>query len=124
MLFRSRSIFPQEPSVLFYPYLAHQQFWDPSEFDWSAELEAATADIREELLAVIDDDSAFQPYVEDYEDRPVRDFGGLNYNDSWSALHLIRDAKSIEENAKRFPKTMSGSRSRGSAAMPGPGSRR
>jgi hypothetical protein len=106
MIEGKRDIFPQEPSTLFYPYLAHQQFWDPAEFDWSSEIEAATGDIRDELLAVIDEDSAFRPYVEYDEDRPARSFFGLHNDDSWSALHLIKDGRNVEENAKRFPKTM------------------
>ena len=101
-----REIFPQEPSVFFYPYLAHQQFWDPAEFDWAAELEAATAAIREELSEAISEGTNFQPYVEDQRDRPARDFAGLNNNASWSALYLFRDGERVEANAIRFPKTM------------------
>lgn len=105
MIEGKREIFPQEPSVLFYPYLAHQQFWDPSEFEWVADLEAATPEIRAELVAALDGDAEFRPYVEDDKDRPSRNFSKLN-DPSWSALHLVRDGRTVEENARRFPKTM------------------
>ncbi|HEU5482186.1 MAG TPA: aspartyl/asparaginyl beta-hydroxylase domain-containing protein, partial [Sphingomicrobium sp.] len=63
MLKGQRQIFPQQPSVLYYPYLEQRQFFERGEFDWVPSIEAATADIRAELVAILDD-AEFRPYVE------------------------------------------------------------
>jgi len=101
-----RQLYPQQPSVLYYPYLAQRQFFEREEFGWVAELEAATPAIREELLALVEGDVDFRPYVENHPDRPHRDFHGLNENRDWTALYLWRDGKLVEENARRCPKTV------------------
>ena len=101
-----REIVPQQPSVLYYPYLAQRQFFEREEFSWVAELEAATPAIRDELNALIDSDAEFRPYVEDEPNRPARDFHGLNNDPSWSALYLWRDSRPVEANAARCPRTM------------------
>ncbi len=101
-----RQIFQQQPAVFYYPYLAQRQFFEREEFDWVPALEAATPDIREELLALVSAGADFRPYVENDPNRPHRDFHGLNENPSWTALYLWRDGKVVEANAKRCPKTM------------------
>lgn len=106
MLRGERTIYLQEPSVLYYPYLAQGQFFAPEQFEWVAELEAATPGIREELLALVGDGADFRPYVEDEATRPNRQFHHLNNNPEWSALYLWRDARPVEENAARCPRTM------------------
>ena len=105
MLKGQRQIYPQQPSVFYYPYLAQRQFFERDEFDWVAEIEAATPAIRDELLALLED-ADFRPYVENDPDRPHRDFHGLNENPSWTALYLWRNSKAVDENAGRCPKTM------------------
>jgi aspartate beta-hydroxylase len=101
-----REVYPQQPAVLYYPYLAQRQFFEREEFDWVAELEAATPAIREELKALVDEAADFRPYVQNDPDRPHRDFGGLNEDPSWTALYLWKDGEAVEENARRCPRTM------------------
>src|SRR5947209_6067024 len=55
MLTGRRSIYPQQPSVLYYPYLAQRQFFERDEFGWVAALAAAAATIRDDLLAAPED---------------------------------------------------------------------
>jgi aspartyl/asparaginyl beta-hydroxylase (cupin superfamily) len=106
MLKGDRQVYLQEPSVLYYPYLAQRQFFEREEFDWVPALESATADIREELEELLAEGAGFRPYVENDPDRPVRNFAGLNENPNWTALYLWRDGKIVEDNARRCPKTM------------------
>jgi hypothetical protein len=101
-----RQVYPQQPSVLYYPYLAQRQFFEREEFDWVPALEAATPAIREELVALVNEGADFRPYVENDPDRPHRDFHGLNENKDWTALYLWRDGRPVEANASRCPKTM------------------
>lgn len=106
MLKGERSIYPQQPAVLYYPYLAQRQFFDREEFDWAADIEAATHEIREELLALLDEGADFRPYVEDRTDRPRRQFHHLNNDPSWTALYLWRDGKLVPDVADRCPRTV------------------
>jgi hypothetical protein len=106
MLRGERSIYPQQPAVLYYPYLAQRQFFERDEFDWVPEIEAATPAIRQELLALLDEGADFRPYVEDHANRPRRQFHHLNNDPSWSALYLWRDGKLVPEVADRCPRTV------------------
>lgn len=106
MLRGTREIFPQEPSVLYYPYLAQRQFFEREEFGWVAEIEAATPAIREELLALIEQGGEFRPYVEDEPNRPRRQFAHLNNDPSWSAFYLWQNGERVPANAERCPRTM------------------
>jgi hypothetical protein len=106
MLRGERSIYPQQPTVFYYPYLAHRQFFECDEFDWVPEIEAATPAIREELLALLDEDADFRPYVEDHPNRPPRQFHHLNNDPSWTALYLWREGKLVPEVADRCPRTV------------------
>ena len=106
MLKGSRTIYPQQPLVFYYPYLAQRQFFEREEFDWVPEIEAATPAIREELLALLDEGADFRPYVEDEPNRPRRDFHHLNNDPSWSALYLWRDSLLVPEIAERCPRTV------------------
>lgn len=101
-----RELFLQEPSIFYYPYLANRQFFDRSEFDWVAGLEAESPAIKAELQSLLEQGADFQPYVEDDPDRPRRDFHGLHGDASWTALYLWRNGAPVEANAARCPQTM------------------
>jgi aspartyl/asparaginyl beta-hydroxylase (cupin superfamily) len=101
-----RTIYPQQPSMLYYPYLAQRQFFERDEFPWAADLEGKTEAIRAELLALLHADAAFRPYVESSPDRPARDFHGLNDNPSWTALYLWKHGTFVPEVADRCPATV------------------
>lgn len=106
MLKGRRAIYPQQPAVLYYPYLAQRQFFEREEFDWVPAIEAAAPAIREELLALIETSVDFRPYVEDHPDRPQRQFHHLNNDSSWTALYLWRDGELVREVAERCPRTV------------------
>src|SRR5581483_11812408 len=71
-----------------------------------APVEAATDQIRGELLKVLEDEGAFTPYVEPETDRPVFDDRGLLGSPSWTAFHLIKAGEVVAENAARCPAAM------------------
>jgi len=106
MLSGERQIYPQAPSVFYYPYLAQRQFFECEAFDWVQAIEAETPAIKAELISLIEEGADFQPYVEAEANRPVRDFHGMLSDPSWSALYLWRHGKPVEENAARCPRTM------------------
>jgi len=106
LLSGSRQIYYQQPKVYYFPELAQIQFFEPGQFAWLAGLEAATDDIREELLAILDEGAPFEPYVQSQSNRPSKRQDGLVNNPAWSAFHLWRNGEVVQENAERCPKTM------------------
>jgi aspartyl/asparaginyl beta-hydroxylase (cupin superfamily) len=100
-----RKVYFQEPRHYFFPGLPQIQFYERGAFPWLERLEAATADIRAELLEVLKQDSAFRPYVERSARLPHTDAQGLLDNPAWSAFYLWKHGDLIPENAARCPKT-------------------
>ena len=66
----SRAIFPQQPSMFYYPYLAQRQFFEREEFDWVPAFEAATPDDPARARRSPRGTRPSRPYVEDEPDRP------------------------------------------------------
>ena len=101
-----KAVYFQEPRQYFFPELPHIQFYDRAAFPWLDKLEAATADIRAELLDVLREDAAFKPYVEANPRLPQTDPQGMLGNPAWSAFYLWKHGELVPENAARCPKTV------------------
>ncbi|OYY89650.1 MAG: hypothetical protein B7Y45_11005 [Sphingomonas sp. 28-66-16] len=105
LLFGTKQLFLQQPSVFYFPGLPQIQFYERSSFPWLADLESATDAIRDELLALLESEGGFVPYVADKKNRPHGDFHGLNGNPDWSALHIYQDGAPVAANVARAPRT-------------------
>jgi len=70
------------------------------------EIEAATDEIRDEFLAVLQTEEGFTPYVSYPDDVSRNQFAELNNSARCSALHLYKLGKLIDENAVRCPVTI------------------
>jgi hypothetical protein len=103
IMFGRKRGYVQQPRYLYYPELPQIQFYERSEFPWLDRVEAAAADVREELKNVIGAD--FKPYVTQQEGRARKDQLGLTNNPDWSAFFLRKDGLD-QEGAARCPKTM------------------
>jgi aspartate beta-hydroxylase len=102
-----RRVYHQQPVQFHYPGLPEVEFHDRAEFPWLAELEAATGDIREELIEILrEDGDDLQPYVNYPEGMPLDQWAELNRSSRWGAFHLYFDGRPVTWNAKRAPKTM------------------
>ena len=101
-----KKIYFQEPRYYFFPELPQIQFYDRNDFPWLDQVEAATADIRAELIEVLKHDSAFKPYVQSVPGRPYQEQDGMLDNPDWSAFYLCKDGEMVRENAARCPKTL------------------
>jgi aspartate beta-hydroxylase len=106
ILFGRKQIYLQQPSVFYFPGLPQAQFYDASQFDWAADLEASTAEIQHELIQLLDEGAEFAPYVTQEKDRPFRDFHGMHGDPSWSAFYLWQNGALVAENAARCPRTV------------------
>lgn len=96
-----------EPTHFHFPELIEREFHPCSAFHWLEELEAATPVIAEELDAVMGAERAeLVPYIEYDEHQPLDQWRELNRNRDWTAIHLIKNGKRIEANARHCPKAM------------------
>jgi aspartate beta-hydroxylase len=90
-----------------YPNLAPIEFFERGEFPWLDPIEAGTDAIRDEFLRILDTEEGFTPYISYPDDVPQNQFAELNNSPRWSAFHLYKAGKLIEENAARCPTTVS-----------------
>lgn len=96
-------LYLQQPKSFYFPELPNVEWADRAEFPWIARVEAATDQIRAELMQVLQEDAAFSPYVEAERDRPFFDDHGMLGNPSWSAFYLVKHGKPVPENIARCP---------------------
>ncbi len=102
----NRQIYLQQPKYYYFPGLPQIQFYERSQFPWLDEVEAATADIRDELMCILREPDAFAPYVQGHANRPYKAQMGMLNNPAWSAFYLWKNGEIVAENAARCPKTM------------------
>ena len=106
LLFGRKRVYFQQPRYYFFPELPQIQFYDRNDFPWLDKVEAATADIRAELVEVLKEGSAFKPYVQGEPGRPHNDQDGMLDNADWSAFYVWKNGEIVPENAARCPKML------------------
>ncbi|HEY5723359.1 MAG TPA: aspartyl/asparaginyl beta-hydroxylase domain-containing protein [Allosphingosinicella sp.] len=103
-----RRIYVQQPVGGHFPYLPALEFFPRDLFPWLGDLEAKTAEIAAELLAVIQGGAeSFRPYVGFDPTMPVNQWAELNHSRRWSAFFFLEDGERHEENIRRCPGTAS-----------------
>jgi aspartyl/asparaginyl beta-hydroxylase (cupin superfamily) len=102
----NKKVFAQQPRTYYFPELPQTQFFDRNAFPWMDRIEAATEDIRAELIDVMNEKTAFTPYLEGHTRRPGGQSDRLVNNPDWSAFHLWKNGEIVPENAARCPKTL------------------
>lgn len=103
----NKQIYLQHPSLYYFPELPQIQWFEREAFPWLDRLEAATADIRQELEALLEgEEDAFSPYIEPDVDRPVLDTDGWLTRRDWTAHYLWKNGAPVEANVARCPRTM------------------
>lgn len=106
ILFGKKPIYVQQPRYYYFPGLPQITFYERDPFPWLERLEAATDVIRAELLEVMKQDAAFQPYVQGDPLRPRKNQDGMLNNPDWSAFYLWKNGQVVAGNAARCPQTM------------------
>jgi aspartyl/asparaginyl beta-hydroxylase (cupin superfamily) len=106
ILYGRKRVYFQQPRYYYFPGLPQIQFYDRSTFPWLDAVEAATSDIRGELIEVMKDPSLFKPYAQGNPNRPYTDQAGMLNDPAWSAFYLWKDGEIVADNAARCPKTM------------------
>lgn len=104
---RETKVYHSEPTHYHYPGLVEREFHDRAAFPWLDRLEAATDAIRQEYVELAGGAAGhFEPYIQYDATMPTRQWTGLNHSLDWTAFHLVRGGRRIEENASRCPRTM------------------
>ena len=101
-----KSVYRQQPHILFWPGLPTIQFFDRELFPWADHVDAATNAVRAELIKVLAADQDLVPYIDYPDSAPLDQWRELNKSPSWSAYHLKKDGKRIEEHCAACPDTM------------------
>jgi hypothetical protein len=91
LLTGEQELYLQQPNMFYFPGLPQRAFFDRTEFEWVAEVEAATDAIRAELLALIANAAdRFSPHITARPDRPPPNNPLLDDPD-WGGAWLWKD---------------------------------
>ena len=102
-----RKIYQQQPTSGHFPYLPAIEFFDRDLFPWLDELERHTGEMREEILALWNEDmeKGFRPYIERPPGSPLGQWEELNHSPRWSAWFFWENGKRHDANCARCPRT-------------------
>ena len=99
--------FHSEPTDFHFSGIAEREFHPRRLFPWLTDLEAATDEISGELHTVMAAERAeLVPYVQYAEHMPLRQWRALNHSRDWTAIHLWRNGRRIDTNARHCPMTL------------------
>ena len=103
-----RATYVNQCEGLYYPFLPADEFFDRHHFPWMPEIESATDDIRNELMALIDDPGdALRPYVQMEKGLPDNQWTRLDRSLDWSACFLWEYGQPNQAVLDRCPATAS-----------------
>jgi hypothetical protein len=101
-----RRAYHSQPTWMFFPELPAIEFFDRSLFPWLTKLEAASQEIRTELLRVlVADREGLQPYIDFPDGLPIDQFKELNRSRKWSAYFLWNQSTPVADHIARCPRT-------------------
>jgi aspartate beta-hydroxylase len=102
-----KRIYNSQPTMTHFPRVPAISFFERREFPWLAKVEAATEDIRQELLQLLETKREdFVPYVSHAPGVPLNQFRDLNNSLRWSALFLYNEGRPQQQHIERCPRTM------------------
>jgi aspartate beta-hydroxylase len=107
ILLQKQPIYRQQPTFLYFPHLPAIEFYDRADFPWLAAIEAATPQIRTELIAVLaQGPSALEPYVALSKGTPLDQWAELNHSRKWGVYYLWHESKAVAEHLASCPRTV------------------
>lgn len=106
-LLRKQPIYRPQPSFMYFPRLPALEFYDRADFPWLDSIEAASDQIRAELVDLLQEGPAvLQPYVDIPAGLPLDQWRELNQSRRWGVYYLWQEGVAIPEHIARFPRTM------------------
>ena len=102
-----KRVYNSQPTLTYFPRVPAISFFDRAQFPWLAAVEAATDDIRGELLGLLEAKrEAFLPYVSHAPGAPLNQWRDLNNSRRWTALFLHKDGEPQLDHIERCPRTI------------------
>lgn len=96
----------QRPTFMSFPGLRNRAWFEREEFPWMRDLERHADGIRQELLAVLEADVGFRPFIQVPKQHPGAAYWRqLNDSPSWNAFFFYRDGERDADNHARCPVT-------------------
>jgi aspartate beta-hydroxylase len=101
-----RTRFTPQPTFMYFPEIPAVEFFDRQDFPWLDAIEAASDDIRAELMTVlVSDREGLEPYVAYREGTPLNQWKELNKSRRWSAYFLWNQSVPQAAHLARCPRT-------------------
>jgi aspartate beta-hydroxylase len=101
-----RRRFDPQPTFMYFPEIPAVEFFDRGDFPWLDAIEAASEEIRAELMTVlVSDREGLEPYVAYREGTPLNQWKELNKSRRWSAYFLWNQAVPQAGHLARCPRT-------------------
>jgi aspartyl/asparaginyl beta-hydroxylase (cupin superfamily) len=105
-LMGKRRPYHSQPTWMYFPELPAIEFFEREAFPWLDAIEAATPEIRAELLRVmVADREGLQPYIDFPDVLPIDQFRELNRSRRWSAYFLSNQGEAVPAHIARCPVT-------------------
>jgi aspartate beta-hydroxylase len=106
-LLRKQPVYRPQPSFMYFPRLPALEFYERRDFPWLDSIEAATEDIRAELIDVLQEGpAALSPYVDIPAGMPLDQWRELNHSRRWGVYYLWQEGVAIPDHIARFPRTV------------------
>jgi len=106
VLLEKRRVYTPQPTFMHFPRLPALEFYERAEFPWLDAFEAATGQIRAELLqCLVADAAGIVPYVDHPSGAPLNQWRELNRSRRWGAYFLIKGGVGVPQHLERCPQT-------------------
>ncbi len=101
-----RSRYTPQPTFMYFPEIPAIEFFERADFPWLDAIEAATDEIRAELMTVlVSDREGLEPYIAYPDGVPLRQWKELNKSRRWSAYFLWNQSVPQPAHLARCPRT-------------------
>ncbi|MEE8119249.1 MAG: aspartyl/asparaginyl beta-hydroxylase domain-containing protein [Gammaproteobacteria bacterium] len=94
----------QRPAFQYFPGLLPKPWFEAQEFEWAQRTAEKTAAVRQELLAVIDDEQVLSPYVA-HQGKVPNAWRKLTNSLNWSAYHIYKEGEKVVPHCQQCPET-------------------
>jgi aspartyl/asparaginyl beta-hydroxylase (cupin superfamily) len=107
ILLRKQPVYRPQPTFMYFPRLPALEFHERSDFPWLDSIEAATDDIRAELINLLQEGpAALMPYVDTQESITLPQWRELNHSRRWGVYNLWWEGVPFPDHIARFPRTV------------------
>jgi aspartyl/asparaginyl beta-hydroxylase (cupin superfamily) len=107
ILLRKQPAYRPQPTFMYFPRLPALEFYERSDFPWLDSIEAATDDIRTELIELLQEGpAALIPYIDTQSSITLPQWRELNHSRRWGVYNLWWEGTPFPEHIARFPRTV------------------